>query len=299
MEKNRSYLHPETVSKLASIDLKARLVVEGFITGLHKSPYHGFSVEFAEHRQYMPGDEIKFIDWKIYGRTDRHYVKRFEDETNLRCTIVVDTSGSMAYASEGNISKFEYASYLAAALAYLMTKQSDAVGLALFDTEVRTYLPSRAKTSYVHEILRTLQAAKPAHLTSTSKALEAVAEKISRRGLVVIISDFFDDIDTLLPALKRFRYSKHEVIVIQVVDPRELDFQFGSDATFHDLETDEEMVTQPFQIREAYQKAVTAHTERLKMECRLRNIDYFLVDTSQPFDVALTQYLMKRQKIQG
>lgn len=299
MENHKKYLQPDVISKLQRIDLKARLVVEGFITGLHKSPYHGFSVEFAEHRQYMPGDEIKHIDWKIFGRTDRYYVKQYEDETNLKATIVVDSSASMKFFSKGNISKFEYASYLAAALAFLMMKQQDSVGLALYDTEVRTYLPARSKSSYIQEILRTLGRAEPSNQTGTAQALDRLAERISRRGLIIIISDFFDDIESIVSALKHFRHGKHEVLAIQLLDPRERDFKFGLDATFKDMETAEEMITQPYQIQNAYAEAVAEYTERLKKECRQRNIDYLLIDTSQPFDVALISYLHKRQKISG
>jgi uncharacterized protein (DUF58 family) len=295
----RKYLEPSVISKIQGIDLKARLVVEGFITGLHKSPYHGFSIEFAEHRQYMPGDEIKFIDWKVFARTDRYYVKQYEDETNLRCSIIVDSTASMRYASEGNISKFEYARYLAAALAFLMMKQQDAVGLALYDSAVRSYLPARSKKSYIQEILRTLGEATPSSTTGTGAALSSIAERIGRRGLIIIMSDFFDDLATVVSALKRFRHSNHEVLVFQILDPRERDFNFRYDALFRDMETGEEMTTQPFQIKNSYSKALQDFTESLKASCRERKIDYMLLDTSQSFDTALVQYLLKRQRIQG
>jgi len=299
MTDHRKYLDPAVISKIQGIDLKARLVVEGFITGLHKSPYHGFSIEFAEHRQYMPGDEIKFIDWKVFARTDRYYVKQYEDETNLRCTIIVDSSASMNYASKGNITKFEYACYLAASMAFMMMKQQDAVGLALYDTEVRSYLPSRSKKSYVQEILRTLGNATPTNQTGTGAALSSIADRIARRGLVIVLSDFFDDLGAVTSALKRFRHSNHEVLAFQILDPRERDFNFGYDAMFRDMETAEEMTTQPYQIKAAYADALKDFTESLKNSCRERNIDYMLLDTAQPFDVALVQYLMKRQMIQG
>ncbi len=299
MEDHRKYLKPEVISRLQPFNLKARLVVEGFITGLHKSPYHGFSVEFAEHRQYMPGDDLKHIDWKIYGRTNRHYVKQYEEETNLKCTLIVDSSASMKYASPGNISKFEYASYLAGALAYLMTKQQDAVGLATYDSEVRTYMPPRSRGSFIQEILRTLDNTTPSNETGTAQALDRLAERISRRGLIIIISDFFDDTASILAALKHFRHKKHEVIAFQVLDPRELDFNFGSDAIFKDLETAEEMTTQPFQIQQAYIETMAAFTEELKRECRTRSIDYMLLNTSEPFDKAMVHYLSRRQRIGG
>jgi uncharacterized protein (DUF58 family) len=295
MEDYRKYLKPEVVSRIASLELRARMVVEGFITGLHKSPYHGFSVEFAEHRQYMPGDEIRHIDWKVYGRTDRYYIKQYEEETNLKGYVILDASASMAYASQGNISKFDYAVSLAAALSLLMLKQQDAVGAAVYDTELRTYLPPRSRPSHLHEILKTLTAAQPSKGTGTARALNLMAERIRRRGLVVVLSDFFDDPDQVVSALKHFRHKRNEVIVMQVLDPMERTFNFGTDATFRDMETGEEMVTQPFQIRQAYAQAMEQFTERLKRECREHGIDYVLLDTSVPYDVALVEYLNKRR----
>ena len=229
----KKYLEPETIAKLDNIELKARLVVEGFITGLHKSPYHGFSVEFAEHRQYRPGDETRHIDWKVFARTNRYYVKEFEEETNLRCNIVLDKSGSMAYTSKGNIPKFEYAIYLAAAIAYMLINQRDATGLALYDTEIETYLPPKSKASYIHEILRTLARTETSNETGTAKALDGLAERIKRRGLVVIMSDFFDEPESILNAIRHFRHKNHDLIVFHILDPREIDFELGSGATFN------------------------------------------------------------------
>lgn len=295
MEDYREYLKPDVVSRLASLELRARMVVEGFITGLHKSPYHGFSVEFAEHRQYMPGDEIRYIDWKVYGRTNRYYIKQYEEETNLKGYVILDASASMGYSSGGGITKFQYALSLAAALAYLMFRQQDAVGAAVYDTEPRGYLPPRSRTGYIQEILKLLTHAAPANGTGTARSLNLIAERIKRRGLVVVISDFFDDPDEVVTALKHFRHKQNEVLAVQVLDPRERTFDFGADASFRDMETGEEMVTQPYQIRKAYAEAMTDFTERIKRECRAHNIDYLLVDTSVPFDVALIEYLNKRR----
>lgn len=298
MENNsRTYLQPSTVAQLANIELKARLIVEGFITGLHRSPYHGFSVEFAEHRQYQPGDDLRYMDWKLVGRADRYYVKQFEEETNLRAMIAIDKSASMKFASAGNISKFQYASYLAAALAYLMIKQQDAVGLTLYDNEIRSYLPSRSKRSYIQEILKTLEYTEPSGETGTAAALNVLAERIARRGLIIILSDFFDELESIITALKHFRHKGHEVIIMQILDPRERDFNFGWDATFKDLETGEEMVTQPYQIRKSYADAMKNYCETLKRECLQRGIEYVLLDVSQPFDTALREYLGKRTKM--
>jgi uncharacterized protein (DUF58 family) len=293
----REYLRPDVVSRLSSLELRARLVVEGFITGLHKSPYHGFSVEFAEHRQYMPGDEIRRIDWKVYGRTDRYYIKQYEEETNLKAWVILDQSASMGFHSGDRISKFEYAVSLAAALSLLMLRQQDAVGAAVYDTEVQGYLPPRSRPSYVRELLKMMTAAAPSKGTGTARSLNILAERVRRRGLVIVLSDFFDDPDDVINALKHFRHKQNEVLAMQVLDPLERTFNFGSDATFRDMETGEELVTQPFQIRHAYAEAMTAFTERLKRECREHGIDYVLLDTSIPYDVALFEYLNKRKRM--
>ena len=296
-EDYRQYLKPHVVSKLANMELRARLVVEGFITGLHQSPYHGFSVEFAEHRQYMPGDEIRHIDWKLYGKTDRYYIKQYEEETNLKSYIVLDTSRSMGYASPGQLSKLEYGSYVAAALSFMMIKQQDAVGLALFDREITSYLPPHATKAYLRQILIELQRLRPSGTTGAGKSLHQIAERIKRRGLVIVISDLLDDPDQVIAALKHFRHKKNEVIVMQVLDPLERTFDFGADAIFRDLETSETLTTRPYQIQRAYKDAMGAFLERYKQECRENYIDYVLLDTATPFDVALFEYLHKRERI--
>jgi len=296
-EEHRQYLQPLVVSKLANMELRARLVVEGFITGLHKSPYHGFSVEFAEHRQYMPGDEIRHIDWKVYGRTDRYYIKQYEEETNLKSYIILDASRSMQYASPGNITKLEYGSYLVASLSYMMLKQQDAVGLTIFDERITTYLPPHATRAYLRQILVTLEKLEPGNGTGAGTSLHQVADRIKRRGLVIIISDLLDKPDEVLAALKHFRHKKNEVIVMQVLDPRELTFAFDEDAIFKDMETADRLMTQPWQIRKAYQREMGAFVERYKKECRENYVDYVQLDTATPFDVALIEYLSKRAKM--
>lgn len=293
----RQYLQPQVVSKLANMELRARLVVEGFITGLHKSPYHGFSVEFAEHRQYMPGDEIRRIDWKIYGRTDRYYIKQYEEETNLKSYIILDASRSMAYASEGNIKKIEYASYLAASLSYMMLKQQDAVGLAVFDERLTSFLPPHGTKPYLRQILIELEKLKATNRTGAAKSLHQVADRIKRRGLVIVISDLLEKPDQVITALKHFRHKKNEVIVMHVLDPLERSFAFGKDAVFRDMETSETLMTQPWQIQKAYQQKMAAFIEGYKRDCRENYIDYVLLDTATPFDVALIEYLSKREKL--
>jgi uncharacterized protein (DUF58 family) len=293
----RKYLQPDVVAKLSNMEIVARLVVEGFITGLHKSPYHGFSVEFAEHRQYMPGDEPKHIDWKIYGKTDRYYIKQFEEETNLKSYIILDASRSMAYASNGKMSKLEYASYIAAALSYLMVQQRDAVGLTVYDEKVRIHMPPHATKSYLKAILKQLELTEASNKTGTAASLHQIAERIKRRGLVIILSDLFDKPNEVATALKHFRHKKNEVIVMQVLDALERSFAFGGEAVFKDMETSEEIMTQPYHLQKAYQEEMKKFLDFYKKECRENNIDYILLDTSTPFDTALFQYLSKRQRL--
>lgn len=297
MNQTTSYLNPDVVARLGSMELRARLVVEGFITGLHRSPFHGFSAEFSEHRQYRPGDELKHIDWKIYGRSDRFYVKQYEDETNLRCLIAVDSSASMNYASEGHITKFQYASYLAAALTYLVLQQRDAAGLALYTDEVLQYLPSRSKRSYASELMHALEQAQPKGSTGTAQALHLLAERITRRGLVLIISDLFDEQDSIMQALRHFRHNRHDVLVMHVMDPREVDFAFRNAAVFKDMETGIELPTHPMHLQQSYRAAVEAFSTEMARGCRAHNVDYVRITTDKPFDMALREYLVKRTTI--
>ncbi|TDI93878.1 MAG: DUF58 domain-containing protein [Caldithrix sp.] len=295
---SRKYLNPEVVSKLRSMDLRARLVVEGFITGLHKSPYHGFSAEFAEHRQYMPGDEIKHIDWKVYGKTDRFYVKRFEEETNLKTYILLDASASMGYSSSG-MSKLQYASYLAGALSYLMMQQRDAVGLVTFDEKIRRYLPPRSVTTYLNQILTELDKTESSSKTDISSALHQMADRIKRRGLIILLSDLLDDPQKVRSGLRHFRHKNHEVIVFQILDPLEFSFEFNQDAVFKDMETGEEINTQPWHIRSEYQQQVTEFISTYKKFCREHKIDYVTLNTKEDYDRALFEYLLKRKRIGG
>lgn len=297
MNETLKYLQPEIVAQLTTMELRARLVVEGFITGLHKSPYHGFSVEFTEHRQYMPGDEIKHIDWKAYAKTDRYYIKQFEEETNLKSYIVIDASASMNYASEGRLRKIEYASYIAGALSYLMVEQRDAVGLTIYDERIRTTIPPRATQSNLRQLLKELEHVTPGNKTGTANSLHEVAEQIKRRGLVIVLSDFFDDPAKVITAFKHFRHKGNEVIVMQVLDPMERSFAFGTDAIFKDVESQEELMTQPWHIQKAYQESMRVFLENYKRECRENAIDYLLLDTSTPFDKALMEYLTKRRRL--
>ena len=300
----RKYLQATTVSRLANMNLRARLVVEGFITGLHRSPYHGFSVEFAEHRQYMPGDEIRHIDWKVYGKTDRFYVKQFEEETNLKSYVLVDQSASMGITHEGRVSKFQYASYLAAALSYLMIHQRDAVGLTLFNEKITRYLPPRSVMSYLSVLLGELEHAKVSGTAEWATSLHRVAEQIKRRGLVILLSDFMPrDLDAdpkqILTGLKHFRHRHHEVLVLQVLDRMDYRFDFREDAIFEDVESGVNLPTQPHHIRAAVQKEIDDYLDWFKRQCRENNIDYQLLDTSMDFDHGLLQFLLKRKRMNG
>ena len=297
MQTATDHLNPEIISAMGNFELVAKFVVEGFITGLHKSPYHGFSVEFAEHRPYLPGDPIRNIDWKLFARTDRHYIKQFEEETNLKAHIILDASRSMNYTSDPkHVSKYRYATILAAALSYMLVRQQDAVGLGIFDEDVRLFMPARLKTSYLREILKALQTTEPSNKTKTQSSLRLLLERIKRRGLVIVISDFFDDADEIITSLKLLRNAGHEVIAFHVLDPVERTLALGvSDATIFDSESNESIKTQPYQLQAAYTEAMHEHTEKLKNALAAERIDYLLLDTTEPFDKALKEYLYKRQ----
>jgi uncharacterized protein (DUF58 family) len=293
----RKYLRPEVIAKLANMELKARFVVEGFLVGLHKSPYHGFSVEFAEYRQYNPGDPIKNIDWKAYAKTDRYYIKVFEEETNLRSYILLDISGSMGFSSENRLSKLEYGKYLAASFAYLMQLQKDAVGLTVFDTEIRDERPPSSTRVNLFEMLKTLETASAGGDTNAAEVFFKVARRIGRRGLVVIISDLYDDPESIVRAIKQFRHMGHEVIVFHLVDPIEIKFDFKGETIFEDLESGEKVQTRPWAIRERYQRRFLDYIDFIRMEMEDSQIDYELIDTEKSFDVALMAYLHKRGKL--
>jgi len=293
----KNLLDPSIIPKINSLELRARLVVEGFMVGLHKSPYHGFSVEFTQHRPYMQGDGLKDVDWKVYGKTEKFYIKQYEEETNLRSYILLDVSKSMQFSSGNNVTKLEYASTLAAALSYLMMKQQDAFGLTLYSDRIVQYLPPKATKSYLQQILKSLVSVTASDTTNTASCLNSVAEKIQRRGLVIIISDLFDDIESVISALKHFSYQKNDVIVFQILDPIERNFAFGRDAIFKDMESEEELTTQPYQIQKAYKLAMEEFINKIKSECLNSKIDFNNIDTSTPFDKALMSYIQKRKRL--
>jgi uncharacterized protein (DUF58 family) len=292
----RQILSPEALSRISNLKLVARLVVEGFLAGLHRSPYHGFSVEFAEHRPYEPGDPLKQIDWKVLARTDRFYVKQFEEETNLRSYICVDASSSMGFAS-GNVAKLEYASRCAAALAFLLLRQRDAVGLTTHDVSIRRMIPPRSRPSHLDPILRELQSIEPSGETACGAVFDELAERLSRRGLVVVLSDLMDDPDRVISGLRHFRHRGHEVIVFWILDPAERDLPYEQETRFVDAETANELVSSPWRIRAAYQRALTELQAKYVRSCREARIDIVPLTTEEPFDLTLSSYLKKRARL--
>ena len=290
------YLQPEVISSVKNLELVARLVVEGYLTGKHRSPFHGFSVEFSQHRPYMPGDNLRFIDWKVFGRTDRYYIKQFEEETNLRCHILLDVSKSMQYTSD-KITKAQYASYLTAGLTYLMLQQRDSTGLVLFDDAIKSIIPARSVISHLNVILQAIDKVEYGSDTNISAALHKVAEQIRKRGLIILISDLLDDPLAILNGLKHFRHNKHEILVFHIIDPKELEFDFSGDVLFEDLESKDKLKTQPRYIQEIYKQKFGEYLDYLKVNFSNNRIDYQQLFTSTPYDKALTEYLLKRKRM--
>jgi uncharacterized protein (DUF58 family) len=292
--RERQFLDPAVVARLGTLELKARTIVEGFLSGLHRSPFKGFSVEFAEYRQYMPGDDLSTIDWKVYARSDRHYVKKFEEETNLDCHVMLDVSGSMSYGSR--ISKFEYAQCLAASLGYLMNRQRDAIGLTAFDEQIVTMLPASARPGHLRALLVTLDRLRLGQKTNVSKPLHQLADSLTKRGMVVLISDLLDDPERVIRGLKHFQYRGTDVIVFQVLDPDETAFPFERATRFEDLETADEVMAVPVVVREHYLKTIGGLIERYRRELGAAGIDYHLLSTSEPLELALMAYLSMRAR---
>jgi len=288
------YLDPKTLTKLGNLDLKARLIVEGYISGQHKSPYHGFSVEFAEHREYTPGDDLKHLDWRVFAKSDRYYIKQYEQETNLRSYILLDTSESMKYASPGNISKLEYACYIAASLSYLLIKQQDSVGMVLFDSKIKKFVPASSSPAHLRLLLHELGQITPEARTDTGSIFHDLAERIKRKGLVVILSDLFDDPEKLLFGLQHFRHKRHECIVFQILDDFEMGFPFDNMTQFEGYEGWQELICDPRNLRKGYMEEYQAFTEKMRRGCRNNKIDFVPINTKMPLDVSLSAYLATR-----
>ena len=291
------FIDPGVIARLGTLELRARTIVEGFLSGLHRSPLKGFSVEFAEYRQYFPGDELSSIDWKVYAKTDRYFVKKFEEETNLSAYLLLDVSGSMGFRS-GALSKLDYGSCLAASLAYLMRRQRDAVGLVTFDDRLRAMLPPALRPGHFSQLLHVLDAQQPGARTETAPPLHQLAEAMSKRGLVILISDLLDEPAGVIDGLKHLRFRGSDVLVFQVLDEAELTFPFERSSRFKDLEDGEEVLTTPTRVRDAYLQALNGLVDRYREELGAHGIDYQLVNTSQPLDEALLTYLATRSRRQ-
>ena len=293
--RRQGYFDPLVLAKISTMSLRARYVVEGLLSGLHESPYRGYSVEFAEHREYAPGDEIRRIDWKAYGKFDRYFVKEYEEETNLRAYLLLDASASMDYGSQG-ISKFDYGCYLAVSLAYLMLRQGDDVGLVTFGAQVQRYIPPRSGLKHLQAVTSLLEATRPEGETHLDQALREIGGKLKKRGMIIVISDLFDTPDLVLRALKYFRHRRNEVMVFHLLDNNELDFPFDRLTVFEDIEDiHSRVLADPRAIRQAYLQQLQRFIEEYRRECRREWIDYNLFPTTTPLDIALTRYLARRQ----
>jgi len=287
------FLSPGILDQVERLELMARDTVEGYLAGLHRSPYHGFAIEFHQHRPYIPGDEVRHIDWKVYGRSNRYYVKQYEEETNLVAHILLDASESMRYSSAG-VSKLEYGGFIVACLGYLILKQTDAVALGVFDRDLRTYLPPSARLEHIHRMLAALEDARPQRKTDLAAILHRFAETLERRGIVILISDLFDDIDRVTRGLEHLRFTRQEVIVFHLLDPAEVAFPFGGVMRFKGLEETGDVLVEPRRIRDAYLAELNRFLTRLRRACEHLAIDYIQVNTAQPIDVVLTGFLTKR-----
>ncbi|MEX2026424.1 MAG: DUF58 domain-containing protein [Pirellulaceae bacterium] len=288
-------IDPRTLAKLSGLHLRARHIVEGYVAGLHRSPYHGFSIEFAEHREYAPGDDLKYVDWKVFGRTDKFYLKQYEDETNLLCYLVLDVSESMTYKSDPkSLSKLEYAQCLAATLAWLVLQQQDAAGLVTFDSQIRSLVRPASSPQHLQQLLHVMESATSGNKTTAGPIFHELAERLKKRGVVIILSDFFDDVPSLLAGLKHFRHRRHDVILLHVLDPAEISFQFQRPTQFLALEEFPNVLVDPPSLRKAYQREFDAFQKSLEQGARALMMDYVVVPTDRPLDVALSAFLSSR-----
>jgi uncharacterized protein (DUF58 family) len=296
MSSPEKYLRPEVIRQVARLDLRAKFIVEGFLAGLHASPYHGFSVEFSEHRKYVPGDDLKDLDWNVYAKTDKYYLKKFQAETNVTGYLAMDLSASMAYTYRQELTKFEYAICLAAALGYLMIHQQDPVGLVTFDTHIRASLPPRSKRTQLGTILSVLSNLKPSGETDVAGALHQLASMVRGRSLVMVFSDLLTEPGPVLEAVHHLRHRGHEVILFHILDEAEVHFPFDGLIEFTDVETPDRLTLDAKGMRGDYLQAVAAFREAYRTECSRANVDYVAIDTSVSFDKALMEYLVQRQR---
>lgn len=286
-------LDPVMLAGLGNLQLVARTIVEGFLSGLHRSPYHGFSLEFSEYRQYSPGDDIRKVDWRVYGRTDRHYVKKFEGETNTQIYLLLDASRSMGYG-DGPVTKLDYARMLAASVGYLATRQGDAPGLITFDSTIRSFTPPKSRSGHFAALLHHLESTRPEGRTALSRVLEDFARLIRKRSIVVLLSDFYEETESLARSLRFFHFRGNDVILFQILDPGELEVKFTAATTLEDMETGETLPFAPEEQLLHYQRAISQHLDELRRECRNIYIDHVILPTHRPLDQALSQYLSTR-----
>ena len=297
MENFPNYFDPQVLARLEGLSLRARRIVEGYVAGLHRSPCHGFSIEFAEHREYAPGDDLRYLDWKVFGRTDKFYLKQFEEETNLVCSLLLDASESMSYRGPAAaMSKLDYARCAAAALAYLVLQQQDSVGLTTFDHQIRATVRPASGASHWKELVRVMEEASPGQETALGPIFHEQAERTRRRGVVVVLSDLFDEVDGILAGLNHFRHRRHDVILFHVLDPAELDFPFHEVTRFRGLEGWADVIVEPRALRRAYLEQFERYLRRLRQGCRLAGIDYVLLRTDRSLGLALASYLASRRK---
>jgi len=296
MQTSPPNLDPHALAQLEGLELRARTIVDGYLSGMHRSAYRGQSVEFTEHREYAPGDDLRYVDWKVFGKTDKVYLKQFEAETNLVCYLLVDISESMVYQSQGAaLSKFEYAQCLAAALGTIVLRQRDSVSLATCDDQVRELVRESGNPSHLRQMVRVLQQAVPKRRSALGPVLHEISRRVRRRGVVVLLSDLLGDVEQMLAGIKHLRHQRHEVIVLQTLDPAEIDFRFEQTTMFQGLEALPEVLAEPRGVRKAYLDELHIFLERIEIGCRSLQVDYELLRTDQPFDEALRQILTKRR----
>jgi uncharacterized protein (DUF58 family) len=293
MPDSKRFLHPEAIRRITRLDLRARHIVEGFLSGKHRSPYFGPSVELLQHREYVPGDDLRHVDWKVWARQDRLVVKQFEEDTNLRCTMVVDVSHSMQYGN-GPLNKFEYAATIAASLSYLVLQQQDAVGCITFDDKVRMRVPIRSKRNHIHSVIDSLDTQSPSDKTDMYAVMREIAETVPRRGMIMLISDLLGDIEGTIKGLKLLRQRGHDILVFHVLDDDELDFEFNGAMRFDGLESDDFLNCNPRALREGYLEAMNEFLTDIRRQCASNVVDYALIRTSDPLDAVLAKYLSRR-----
>jgi len=293
MPDSKRFLHPESIQRIARLELRARHIVEGFLSGMHRSPYFGQSVEFLQHREYAPGDDLRHVDWKVWARQDRIYVKQYEADTNLRCTLLVDVSNSMRYGN-GPLNKYEYACTLASCLAYLILKQNDAVGCIPFDERIRVQVPIRSKRNHLQSVIDSLDQNTPRNKTDMYDIFRHVAEVLPRRGMMILVSDLLADLEGTVRGLRLLKKRGHDVLILHVMDDDEIDFPFSGPTRFEGLESLDFLNCNPRALREGYLEAVKAFLNETRRQCAQNTIDYALIRTSQPMDAALAAFLSSR-----